>query len=596
MQQLVYGAILAAAFGLLMTERLRKDLVAVLIILALYVTGILSAREALSGLSSEPAIVIAAIFVLAAALHKTGLSEMAGGWIGRLAGNGLPRMLAVIMPAVALLSAFTHHVTTTAVMLPVVRTMSREHAVPVSKLLMPLSFAASLGTTITIIGAPAFLVASELLRQAERPGLGIFSIAPVGLSISLAGTAFMLLVGRFLLPAREGREDAISRFRLGQYYTELAILPNSPYLHQTVEEVEEDGRYEFSVVGLVRDGRHLPAPLGQRRLRAGDVLLVNTSPDEIVGFRQDPGVELQPVAQHEGHAHTLDGDMEHIADRLVQAVVAPGSPLAGSTLKDLDFRRRYGALVLSLWRQGDLPAQPLAQVELREGDVLVLQGSEAALGRIATDPDFLMVVPFQGEPRRRRKAFAAGGIMLATVAAAAFNWLTVEMAALAGAAAVVLSGCLSARQAYRAIDHRIFVFIAGAIPLGLAMEKTGTSKLVAGWLQQVVGGWPQMLVLLALFAAVALLTQLMSDAATTALIGPIAIALAQALGRAPEAFVVTVAMSAVTAFLTPIGHHGNLVVYGPGGYKFADFVKVGTPLTLVIALIVAALAPIVWPG
>ena len=184
--------------------------------------------------------------------------------------------------------------------------------------------------------------------------------------------------------------------------------------------------------------------------------------------------------------------------------------------------------------------------------------------------------------------------MLATILLAAFNLVTIEMAALTGAAAVVLTGCISPNQAYRAIDARIFVFIAGAIPLGTAMQKTGTANLLAGWLQHVVGGWPERAVLLLLFAVVAVITQFMSDAATTALFAPVAVALASALGRAPEPYVVTVAMASVVAFLTPIGHHGNLLVYGPGRYKFSDFVKVGTPLTVICALIVVLIAPLIW--
>jgi di/tricarboxylate transporter len=184
--------------------------------------------------------------------------------------------------------------------------------------------------------------------------------------------------------------------------------------------------------------------------------------------------------------------------------------------------------------------------------------------------------------------------MLATVVAAAFNLLSIEIAALAGAVAMVLAGCLTPRQAYQAVDTRIFVFIAGAIPIGAAMQKTGTADLLAGWLQQAVGGWPQTVVLLAIFGVVAVLTQFMSDAATTALFAPVAVALAQALGQAPEAYAVTVAMAAVAAFLTPIGHHGNLLVYGPGRHQFADFVRVGTPLTILVALVVAFMAPLLW--
>lgn len=594
LQQLGFFAILLVAFGLLLTERLRNDVVAVLIILALAIAGVLTPDEALAGFGSEPAIVVAAIFVLSGALHQTGLSDLIGGWIGRLAGSSYTRALAVIMPAVALFSAFTHHLTTTAVMLPVTLNLAREKGIPPSRLLMPLSFAASLGTTITIIGAPAFLIASGVLRQAGRPGLGIFSIAPIGLAISLLGTLFMLVAGRFLLPANKGGGDATNRFRLDQYFTELAIQPEGPFLGRTVGELEADDSYHFRVVGWMRQGRRLPRPFGERRVEAGDVLLVRTTPEEMVAFRQEQGVELHPVEKYGETTGADEGDIEDIADRLVQAVVAPGSEHVGRTIGAIDFRQRYGALVVGIWRKRGWMRQELSRVKLLAGDVLVLQGDEESIGRVERDPAFLMLVPFQGEARPRRRAVLAGLIMLATVAAAALNLLSIEIAALAGAAAMVLARCITMRQAYRAIDQRIYVFIAGALPLGAAMQKTGAADMLAHWLQGAVGGWSHTLVLLAIFAIVAVLTQFMSDAATTALFAPVAAALAAALGQPPEPYVVTVAMASVAAFLTPIGHHGNLLVYGPGRYQFSDFVRAGTPLTILVGLTVVALAQLIW--
>ncbi|MBS1810844.1 MAG: anion permease [Acidobacteria bacterium] len=593
-QQLSFLIILIGAFLLLLTEKLRNDLVAILIILALYLTRVLSPTEALAGFSSEPAIVIAAIFVLSSALHQTGVSETFGVWIGRLAGHSYSRMIAVIMPAVAVLSAFTHHVTTTAIMLPVTLELSRERNIPSSKLLMPLSFAASLGTTITIIGAPAFLVADGILRQSGRPGLSIFSIAPIGLVLSLAGTLFILLVGRFLLPSRQGSENAVDRFRLDDYFTEFTILPDSPFLGKTVDEVESDDRYQLKVIGWLRNGYRLRRPYGDQQLEAGDVLLIRTRPEDLVAIRQEPGVELHPIVKHGAETPVPTGDQEELTDLLVQAVVAPGSEQVGRTIGEIDFRQRYGVVVLSLWRKQGWFDQELAKTRLRPGDVLVLQGDEEALARVEQDRAFLMLMPFQGELRLRRKARLAGFIMLATILVSAFNWMALEMAVLAGAAAIVLTGCLTMRQAYRAIDTRIFVFIAGALPLGVAMQKTGTSTLIANWLSHGLRGWHQIVILLALFAVVAALTQLMSDAATTALMAPVAVALAQTLGYPPEAFVITVAMAAVASFLTPIGHHGNLLIYGPGGYQFRDFIIVGTPLTILIALIVTIMAPVVF--
>ena len=589
--QISFLIILVLAFAVLLTERLRNDLVAILIILALAITRLLSPAEALSGFGSEAAVVVAAIFVLSGGLHQTGLSDTIGAWIGRAAGRGEGRALAVIMPAVALLSAFTHHLTTTAIMLPVTLNLARERGIPASRLLMPLSFAASLGTAITIIGAPAFLIASGTLQQAGRPGLGIFSIAPIGLALTAVGTLFMLLLGRWLLPAHPDSDDPASRFRLDDYFTELTILPESPLRDRTVEEVEQDERYAFRVVGLMRNGRRVRRPLQARRLGEGDVLLIRAPPEELVNIRQEAGVELHPVSKY-GAAESGEG--EEPEDALVQAVVAPDADLIGRTLGEVDFRRRFGAIVVSLWRKQGWLHQELSRIKLQAGDALVLQGDSAALARVAGDPAFLMLVPFQGEVRPRGKALLAGVIMLATIALAATGLLSIEIAALAGAAAMLLTGCLRARQAYRAIDARIYVFIAGALPLGLAMQKSGTSELLAGWLQGAIGGLSPTLILLALFALVAVLTQFMSDAATTAVFAPVALALAQGLGHAPEPYVVTVAMASVVAFLTPIGHHGNLLVYGPGRYQFADFVRVGTPLTLIAGLVVTLMAPLIW--
>jgi di/tricarboxylate transporter len=500
------------------------------------------------------------------------------------------------MPAVALLSAFTHHVTTTAVLLPVTLELARARGLPPSKLLMPLSFAASLGTTITLIGAPAFLIVNSLLIQAGRPRLGVFSIAPIGLSLSLLGTLFMLLFGRFLLPTRTAGDEVLNRFRLEDYLTELTILPDSPFLHQALAEVEAGTRYQLKVVGWLRHGRHLHQPFDHHRVRAGDVLLVRTTPESLISIRKERGVELQPVVRLGEEGIHLAGDREEIADSLVQAVVAPGSDHVGRTVGEIDFLRRYGVLVLSLWRKEGWLDQELALTKLRAGDVLVLEGGPEALARVEQDQAFLMLVAFHSETRLHRKARRAGAIMLATISVAAFNLMPLEMAALAGAAVMVLTGCITLRQAYRAIDTRIYVFIAGAIPLGLAMQKIGLADLLAQGLQRVISGWSQTALLFAVFAVVAVFTQLMSDAATTALFVPVAVALASALGQPPEPYAITVGMAAVTSFLTPVGHHGNLLVYGPGGYQFTDFMRVGAPLTLLIAIVVVLLVQLMWPS
>jgi di/tricarboxylate transporter len=297
--QLAFFAILAVAFLLLVTEKLRADLVAVLVVVALVVTGLLEPAEALSGFGSEPAIVVAAVFVLSEGLHRTGVSERLGRLIGRWAGDSWARAVAVVMPSVALISAFTHHLTTTAIMLPVTLDLAREKKLAASTLLMPLSFAASLGTAITVIGAPAFLIASESLRQAGRPGLAIFSIAPIGLALSALGTLFVLLVGRLLLPRRKGADAGVDRFRLEDYFTELTVLDDSPFRGQSVREIEEGRTYTLRVVGVLRGGGRLGGAFHEMRAAPGDVLLVRTTPEDIVAIRKEAGVELHPVAQYQ---------------------------------------------------------------------------------------------------------------------------------------------------------------------------------------------------------------------------------------------------------------------------------------------------------
>jgi di/tricarboxylate transporter len=597
LSQLYLLVILTVTIVLLFTEWIRIDLVAIVIIVALTITGILKSEAALSGFSSEPAILLATIFVLSGALYHTGLSEQLGNWIKRLAGNSLERMNSVIMPSVALLSAFTHHVTITAIMLPAVLKLSRDNDVPASRLLMPMSFAASLGTTITIIGAPAFLIVDGLLKQAGRSGLGIFSIAPIGLALSAAGTIFILLFGRFLLPAHRGDEEAVDHFRLDGYYTELVILPDSPLIGKTISQIEELQNPNLHVLAWYRDDEPRSKPFGTKKTHAEDVLLVRTNPDKLATIQQEPGIALRPLLKYEKEllgSPENDGNHADLFSQMVQSVVAPRSELIGKTIGQVDFLQSYGVIIVGVWRRKGWLRAELSRTRLREGDVLVLVGNNASLRRISEDQSFLMLVPFKGEPKPLFKARLAGLIMIVSIAVAAFQILPTEIALLTGMAVMILSGCISIQQAYQSIDTRIYVFVAGAIPLGLAMQETGTADLVAGWMQGLVQGWDMRWILMVFFVAAGLLTQVMSDAATTALFAPVAIALARGLNLPPEPFAVTVAMAAVTSIFTPIGHHGNLLIYGPGHYRFADFLRVGGPLTVIIAVIVSVMAPMLW--
>ncbi len=595
-QQIVFLVILGTALALFVSGRLRVDVVAMLTLLALALTGVLDARQALAGFSSEPAIIVAAVFVLSAGLSATGITDRIGAGIGRAAGGSEWRTIAVVMPATALLAAFSHHVMVTAMMLPILMRLAHEQKLAASRLLMPMSLAASLGTTMTLFSAPAFLLASDLLKRAGGTGMGIFEITPIGIVLVLLGTAYMLL-GRWLLPRRMGEATQTDdSLRLERYYTELLVEPGSPWIGRAREAFEAAFAERLQVVDWLRHGMRRQRQEGGSPLEAGDVLLVRASPDAIASIAGEPGLALHAVAKYgekpsEEHPTDVLGE-----EQLVQAVVAPNSEFIGRSVADIDFLRTLGVVVVGLWRREGWLHGELSEVRLAEGDLLVLWGRQPDFAPLAAHHGFLMLMPFEGQQKPRRRAPVALAIMVATVATAATGLLPPQIAFLAGAVAMVLSGCVSIERAYQQIDVRIFVMIAGVIPLGIAMEQTGTAELFADLLLGHAAGWPVFVLLLVMFGTAALLTQILSDAATTVLLAPIALATAQALGLPPLPFVVCTAMGAVASFLTPIGHHGNLLILNPGQYTFGDFLRVGVPLTTAIALATAWMARWLWLG
>lgn len=594
-QQIVFLVILGSALALFISGRLRVDVVAMLALLALAFTGILDPRQVLAGFSSEPAIIVAAVFVLSAGLSATGITDRIGAGIGRAAGGSEWRTIAVVMPATAVLAAFSHHVMVTAMMLPIVMRLARERQLPASRLLMPMSLAASLGTTLTLFSAPAFLLASDLLKRADGEGLDIFAVTPIGAVLVVLGTAYMLL-GRWLLPRREGEAQQADYMRLERYYTELLVEEGSPWIGRTREDFEKAFSERLQVVDWLRHGMRRRRQAGDSPLAAGDVLLVRAPPDEIASIKDEPGLALHAVAKYgdtprEGRQAELLGD-----ELLVQAVVAPHSEFIGRSVADIDFLGTLGVVVVGLWRREGWLHGELSEMRLEEGDLLVLWGREADIQPLATHHGFMMLMPFQGRGRARRRAPLAVGIMVATVVAAATELLAPQIAFLGGAVAMVLCRCVPIEQAYQQIDVRIFVMIAGVIPLGIAMEQTGTAQAVADLLMAHAAQWPVFVLLLVMFWTAALLTQILSDAATTVLLAPIALAVAQSLGFPPAPFVVCIAMGAVASFLTPIGHHGNLLILNPGRYTFGDFLRVGVPLTVAIGLATAWMARALWLG
>ena len=590
-EQIVFVLIVAITLMLFISERIRIDIAAMLTLLSLAATGILTPVEALSGFASEPAIIVASVFVISAALTSTGLTERMGASIARTAGSSEGRAILVVMPAVAALAAFSHHLMITAMMLPIMMRLARVQNLSPSRLLMPMSLAASLGTTLTIFSAPAFLLMNHLLLTGGQETLGVFGITPIGIALVALAIAYMLL-GRLLLPRRKARADEAAYLRLDRYFTELVVEKDSRWIGKPMADFNRYYEGRLEVAEWLRGGVPQHNKGKESVLAAGDVLFASATPDEIATVEDDPGLSLHAVKKY----GETGGKADAGTHQLVQVVVAPHSPFIGETIGSVDFRKAFDVLVVGLWRRHDWIRDRLSQVKMREGDLLVLRGTPERFAELASHHGFLMMVPFSANPRRRQYATRTLLIVAATVGAAASGYVPAQMAFLGGAVLLVLTGCVGIEQAYREIDVRIYVMIAGVIPLGLGMEKTGTAAYLADQLQQFTVGWTPFSVMLALYWGAAVVTQILSDAATTVLLGPISLALALALGLPPQPFIVCTALGAVTAFLTPIGHHGNLLILNPGQYTFGDFFRVGVPLTIGISLVSAWIAQWLWLG
>lgn len=591
--QIIFCVILLVSLVLFIWEIVRVDIVGLLIVLALSITGLLEPKMAFSGFSGEPALILAAVFVLSAALSRTGVTDIMGHWISKWAGSSELRINLIIMSGVAFMSAFTHHVMITAMMLPIVMGICRKKNVPSSRILIPMATASSLGTILTIIGAPAFLIARGIIMRAGGPKLGVFEVGKVGLPIVVVSFAFILLA-RWLLPKKTGSESTDERFKLDQITTEIVVPEGSRWVGLPIRSFKEQTKERFEIFSWLRKAEQLPTNSTTDMVQAGDVFLVRLGSDELISIEESYGLALRPVARYgktlKEDSSTLIGEQQ----RIFQAIISPGSKYVGRTIGNINFYRRHQVVAVGIWRKDGWLNEKLANTVLKVGDLVVLWGPEDKLEGLAESRDFLMFVPFQGQTKRRAKASVALLIMAMTIMAAAFGWVEPFVAFIGGAVATVLARCLTLEGAYDSIETKIFVMIAGVIPLGMAMEKTGVDQLMANFISQSTEGWSTFAVLMVFFWSAALLTQILSDAATVVLIGPIAASFAKQGNLSPTAVVVVVTIGAVASFLTPIGHHGNLLILSPGGYKFSDFFKIGLPLTLVISVMACYFSLRIW--
>jgi di/tricarboxylate transporter len=582
-------SLLFIALVLFSTERIPIEVVSILLVMALVVTNTLTAGEAFAGFGNDIVITIAGLFILTGGLARTGVIDLVGRRLHRAAGESEFRMVALIMFAAALCAAVMKNTTTTAMFLPVVLGISVRRNISPSKLLMPLAFGAILGGTCTLIGTSTNLAVSGALPRYGIQPFTMFELTRVGVVIVAVGMFYMLLVGIRLLPRRKSSESLTEQYHIRQYMTEVIVLDDSPLIGKSLAEAQLGAELDLTVLGILRgQEQYRVAPNPAEKITSDDLLLVQGRVEDILKVKAEAGIEIKPD-------FTLnDSVLEGKDTELFEAMVGRGSDFIGRTLKRLDFRKRYGLVVLAINRHGVNLLSKISRVRLRFGDVILIQGNREQVERLAADGQILLleeVSEKQARPEKRRWALLAFAVFL-------FFSLThlvpLPIAVLFGVMILLASQSLRMSEIYEIIDWRLLILIACMMSFGVAMEKTGADQYLAGLIVRATGHYGPMAVLAGFFLMTVALTQPMSNQAAALVMLPISVKTAIALGLNPRTFAITVTYAASCSFLTPL-EPACVLVYTPGRYSFLDFVKVGSILTIAVFAIVIWLVPVFWP-
>jgi di/tricarboxylate transporter len=580
--------IIITAVVLFATEKLRVDVIALLVLLTLILTGLASPEQAFSGFASPAVITVWAVYIVSGALFRTGVADTLGGIISRLAGNGEVRLIVVIMLTCGVMSAFMNNIGATAVLLPAVVGISRQSGVPLSRLLIPLSFSSLMGGNMTLIGTPPNVLASSILEERGLETFQFFDFTPIGSIVFATGILYMATLGRRLLPDRASAEERQTA-QLRDYFSEVRLPSDSSLAGKTVVESRLGSDYDLTVLRVLRDGTRRMAPLPGLILLPDDLLLVQGQVENLMRARDELDLEIE--AERKPELAVLEGER----DNIVEATLAPRSSISGKTLRELQFRDNYGFSALAVWRHGEVITRRLRDVRLQFGDTLLLQGPRSRLNALQAGGDFLVLEPVEVESRRRSKIPVALGIVALVLGLVTAGGFHVSTAMVIGSVLMVLTGCLTMDEAYQSIEWRSVFLIAGMLPLGLVMETTGTARFLADQIVSIFGGLGVLGVMAGIYILAGLVTEPMSNAAATVLIVPIAIDTAMELGVSPQTFVLAAVIGASTSFLTPVGHQANVLVFGPGGYRFTDFTRVGGLLNVALLIATMIFLPLVWP-
>jgi di/tricarboxylate transporter len=546
--------------------------------------------DALSGFASAATLTVLAMFILSEGVQRTGVVQILGAKIAAITEDSLSRQLGATIGVVGPISGFINNTAAVAILLPMVTDLAERGGTSPSKLLLPLSYASMFGGMLTLIGTSTNILASELSGRLIGRSFTMFEFTQLGVAVSIVGTVYLMTVGQWLTPERiKPKVDLTEEFEMADYLTEVVVRPDSPLVGQQVQRALVETDFDVDLIQLIRGGEVFLEPLGPKEIQAGDVFTLRTDRDTLVDLLDVEGLDPVPVTVDEEELEAGEA-----GQNLVEVVVAPGSSLVGESLVTSSFRQRYDATVLALRRGGELIRRRMDKIQLRVGDTLLVQATTDSIERLDANRNFIVAQEIERHDFREEKIPVAVGIVAGVVGLAALDVFPIVVSALVGSVAMVVTRCLRPTELYDAVQWDIIFLLAGVIPLGVAMENSGAAALLAEFVVMSGEFLPIVGVLAVFYLVTAGLTNVISNNASVVLMVPVAVEAAQSLGSNAFAFILAVTFAASTAFMTPVGYQTNLFVYGPGGYRFTDYVRVGGPLQLLFAGVTTAGIALIW--
>jgi di/tricarboxylate transporter len=581
------------AIVLFATEKLPVDVVGIVLVIALVLTQVLTVQEGVAGFGNDVIVTIGGLFILVGGLIKTGLVDLIGRRMHRIAGGNEFFLTAMIMVAAALSASVLKNTTTTAMFLPVIIGLAAKAKIAPSKLLMPLAFGAILGGSCTLIGTSTNLAVSGAISRYGQAPFSMFELTAVGVVTFASGMLYMMLIGRRMLPNRGGEDSFADQYHIREYVSELLVLPDSSLVGKTLGEAKLNTDLDLHILGIARSGQTIASPDPSERIQRRDSLLVEGTIEDILRVKEEIGLEIKPDFM------LHDAMLESRTVELFEVMVMRDSPLVGQTLKGVRFRQTYDLTVLAINRHGETFINKLSSVELKFGDVLLVQGKREVIEPLVVEGELLLLEDVSANSMRvdkRRWAIAAFVLFLSlslSKIVIGFD-IPLTICVLSGVLLLLATKTIRYAEMYSLIDFRLLVMIACMMSFGVAMEKTGADAFLAGYIQNYFGQLGPTSVLAGFFLLTVILTQPMSNQAAALVVLPVAVKAAVALGLNPRTFIVGITYAASFSFITPL-EPACVLVYTPGRYRFMDFVKIGTFLTVIVFVVSILLVPVFWP-